>query len=137
MSVAYRRRSAVAEALAHYLQGVFQQVEAVPRGGAKGVFMVRAVAYPPDVVARASFCKQAIAGTHKMLSHGLILTVLGVGTDDHYVFLIVFLHNGIEIVYLTFVLLVKLGVRHTHGILKRVVVTEESTFFCCEILLRA
>ena len=41
----HRRRSAVAEALAHNLQGFSQQVEAAPRGGAEGVFMVRPVAY--------------------------------------------------------------------------------------------
>ena len=46
MVVAYRRRSAVAEALAHNVQVVSQQVEAAPRGGAKGVSMVRPVAYP-------------------------------------------------------------------------------------------
>ena len=45
MVVAQRWRSAVAEALAHNLQGFSQQVEAAPRGGAEGVFMVRPVAY--------------------------------------------------------------------------------------------
>ena len=46
MLVANRRRSAVAEALAHDMQGFSQQVEAAPRGGEEGVFMVRPVAYP-------------------------------------------------------------------------------------------
>ena len=50
MLAAHRRRSAVTEALAHDLQGFSQQVEAMPPGGAKGVFMVRPVAYPPDDV---------------------------------------------------------------------------------------
>ena len=45
MLVVNRRLSAVAEALAHNLQGFSQQVEAAPRGGAEGVFMVRPVAY--------------------------------------------------------------------------------------------
>ena len=40
-----------------------------------------------------------------------------------------FPHDGIEIAYLASVLLVKLGVVHTHDILKSVVVTEEATFF--------
>ena len=136
MLAAHRRRRAVAEALAHDLHGFFQKLKATPRGGAKGVFMVRAVAYPQDGVVRASFCKQPIAGTQQMLSHGWILGELGVGTDEHYVFSLVFLHNGIEIA-LASVLLVKLGVGHTHVILKRVVVTEIATFSCCEILFRA
>ena len=55
MEVAHRRRSAVTEALANNLQGSSQQLEAAPRGGAEGVFMVRPVAYPPDAVIRASF----------------------------------------------------------------------------------
>ena len=46
-------------------------------------------------------------------------------------------HNGIKIARLASVLLVKLGVRHTHDILKRVVVTEEATFSCCKKLFRA
>ena len=58
-----------------------------------------------------------------MLLHGWGLGELGVGTDEHYVFSLMFLLNGIEIAYLAFVLLVKLGVGHTHYILKRVVVT--------------
>ena len=98
--------------------------------------MVRPVAYPLDGVVRASFREQPIAGTQQMLSHGWILGELGVGTDEHYVFSLVFLHNGIEIA-LASVLLVKLGVGHTHVILKRVVVTEIATFSCCEILFRA
>ena len=57
MLVANRRLSAVAEALAHNLQGFSQQVEATPRRGAEGVFMVRPVAYTPDGVIRASFSK--------------------------------------------------------------------------------
>ena len=76
--------------------------------------MVRPVSYPPDGVIRASFCKQPIAGTQQMLSHGWILGELGVGTDEHYVFSLVFPHNGIQIAYLaSSVLLVKLGVGHT------------------------
>ena len=134
---AHQRLSAVAEALAHDVQGSSQQVEAAPRGGAEGVSMVRPVSYLPDGVVRASFCKQTIAGTQRMLSHGWSLGELGVGTDEHYVFSLVFPHNGIEIAYLASVLLVKLGVGHTHNILKRVVVTEVATFLCCEILLRA
>ena len=137
MLVTHRRRIAVAEALTHDLRGCSQRVEAVPRGGAEGVSMVRPVAYPPDGVVRASFCKQPIAGPQQMLLHGWILGELGVGTDEHYVFSLGFPHNGIEIAYLASVLLVKLGVGHTHNILKRAVVTEEATFFCCEILLRA
>ena len=131
MEVAHRRRSAVTEALANNLQGSSQQLEAAPRGGAEGVFMVRPVAYPPDGVIRASFCKQPIAGTQQLLFW--ILGELGVGTDQHYVFLLVFRHNDIEIAYLVSVLLVKLDVGHTHDILKRVVVIEEATFFCSEI----
>ena len=137
MLAAHRRWSAVAGVLEHDLQGFSQQVEAVLRGCAEGVFMVRPVAYPPDGVIRASFCKQPIAGPQQMLLHGWILGELGVGTDEHYVFSLGFPHNGIEIAYLASVLLVKLGVGHTHNILKRAVVTEEATFFCCEILLRA
>ena len=57
MLVVNRRLSAVAEALAHNLQGFSQQVEATPRRGAEGVFMVRPVAYTPDGVIRASFSK--------------------------------------------------------------------------------
>ena len=86
--------------------------------------MVRPVAYPPDGVVRASFCKQPIAGTQQMLSYGWILGELGVGTDEHYVFSLVFPHNGIENACLASVLLVKIGVGHTHDILKRVVVTK-------------
>ena len=37
MVLAHRRRSAVAEALAHNLQGYSQHVEAAPRGGAEGI----------------------------------------------------------------------------------------------------
>ena len=72
-----------------------------------------------------------------MLSHGCISGELGVGTDEHYAFLLAFPHNGIEIAYLASVLLVKRGVGHTHNFLKRVVITEEATFFCYEILFRA
>ena len=50
MLMAHRRRTAVTEALAHNLQGFSQQVEATPRGGAEGVFMVHPVAYPLDGV---------------------------------------------------------------------------------------
>ena len=39
-----------------------------------------------------------------------------------------FPHDGIEIAYRASVLLVKLGVGHTHDILKRAVVTEEAIF---------
>ena len=124
MLAAHRRRSAVAEALAHDLQGFSQQVEAAPRGGAEGVLMARLVAYLPDGVVRASFRKQPIAGAQQMLSHGWILGELGVGTDEHYVFSLVFPHNSIKIAYLASVLLVKLGVGHTHDILKHVVVTK-------------
>ena len=85
MLVAHWRRSAVVEALAHDLQGFSQQVEAAPRGGAEGVFMVRPVAYPPDDVIRTSFCKQPIAGTQQMLSHGWILGEFGVGTYENYI----------------------------------------------------
>ena len=99
--------------------------------------MVRPVSYPPDGVIRASFCKQPIAGTQQMLSHGWILGELGVETDDHYVFSLVFPHNGIKNACLASVFLVKLGVGHTHDILKRVAVTEEATFFCFEMLFRA
>ena len=90
MLAAHRRRSAVAEALAHDLQGFSQQVEATPGGGPEGVFMVLPVAYPPDGVVRASFCKQPIAGTQQMMSHGWILGELDVGTDEHHVFSLVF-----------------------------------------------
>ena len=55
MLAAHRRWSAVAGVLEHDLQGFSQQVEAVLRGCAEGVFMVRPVAYPPDAVIRASF----------------------------------------------------------------------------------
>ena len=79
---AHRRRNAVAEVLAHDLQGFSQLVEAAPCGGAKGVFMVRAVAYPLDGVVRTSFCKQPIAGTQQILSHGWILGELDVGTTS-------------------------------------------------------
>ena len=49
-----------------------------------------------------------------MLLHGWGLGELGVGTDEHYVFSLVFPHNGIQIAYLaSSVLLVKLGVGHT------------------------
>ena len=98
--------------------------------------MVCPIAYPPDGVVRASFCKQPIAGTQPMLSHGWCLGELGVGTDEHYAFSLVFPH-GIEIAYLASVLLVKLGVGHTHDILKRVIVTKEAFFFCSETLLGA
>ena len=98
--------------------------------------MVHHVAYPPDDVARASFCTQPTAGTQQMRSHGWILSELGVGTNEHYVFSLAFPHNGIEIAYLASVMLVKLGVGHTHNFLKRVAVTEEATFFCSKMLLR-
>ena len=62
---------------------------------------------------------------------------LGVGTDEHYVFSLMFPHNGIEIAHFASVLLVKFGVGNTHDILKRVVVTEEVAFCCSEILFRA
>ena len=131
MLAAHRRWSAVAGVLERDLQGFSQQVEAAIRGGAEGVFMVRPVAHPPDGVMRASFCKQPIAGTQQLLFW--ILGELGVGTDHHYVFLLVFPHNDVEIAYLVSALLVKLDVGHTHDILKRVVVIEEATFFCSEI----
>ena len=50
------------------------------------------------------------------------------GTDDHFIFSLLFPHDDIEIAYLASVLLVKLG----SNTRKRVVVTEEATFFCCE-----
>ena len=93
MLAAHRRRSAVAEALAHNLQDFFQQVEAAPPGGAEGVLVVRPVANPPDSVVRASVRKQPITGTQQMLSPGWSLDGLGVGTDEHYVFSLVFPHN--------------------------------------------
>ena len=63
-----------------------------------------------------------------MLLHGLVLGELGVGTDEHYVFSLVFPHDGTEIGYGASVLFMKLGVRHARCILKRVVVTEEANF---------
>ena len=72
-----------------------------------------------------------------MLSHGWALGELGVGTDDRYVFSLVFPHDGIEIAYLASVLSVKLGIGHTHHILKRMAVTEEATCICCEKMFRA
>ena len=99
--------------------------------------MVRPAAYPPNGVIRASFCKQPIASTQQMLSHGWVLGEVGVGTDEHYIFSLVFPHDGIEIAYLASVLFVKIGVGHTHEILMRVVVTKEATFFCFEKLFRA
>ena len=38
-----------------------------------GVFVVRPVAYPPDGLIRAIFCKQPIIGTQRMWSHGWVL----------------------------------------------------------------
>ena len=121
MLAVHWRRRAVTGALAHDLQGFSQQVEATPCGGVEGVFVVRPVAYPLDGVIWVSYPEQPIAGTQQMLSHGWILGELGVGTDEHYFFSLVFPHNGVEIAYLASVLLVKLGVGHTHDILKRVV----------------
>ena len=77
-----------------------------------------------------------IASAQQMLSHGWSLGEVGVRTDEHYVFSLVFQYNGIEVMYLASVLLVKLGVEHRHDVLKHVVVTKEATFFCSEILLR-
>ena len=85
MVVTHRRRSAVADVLAHNLQGFSEQVEAAPRGGADGVFTVRPVAYPPGVI-RASFSKQSIAGTQQMLSYDCVLGELGVTTAENDMF---------------------------------------------------
>ena len=85
--------------------------------------MVRAVAYHPDGVVKATFYVP-IASAQQMLSHGWSLGEVGVRTDEHYVFSLVFPHNGIENACLASVLLVKIGVGHTHDILKRVVVTK-------------
>ena len=65
--------------------GLFQQVEAAPSGEEAGVFMVRLVAYPPDDVIRASFCKQPIEDIQQTLLHGWVWGELGVGTDEHYI----------------------------------------------------
>ena len=53
MVVAHRRRSVVAETLAHNLHGFSQHTEAAPRGAAEVGFVVRLDAYPPDGAVRA------------------------------------------------------------------------------------
>ena len=106
--------------------------------GRKGCFYgVARYPIPKMVSYRLASRGQPIAGTQQMLSHGWMLGELGVGTEEHCVFSLVFPHNGIEISHLGSALLVKVGVGHAHDILKRLVVTEVATSFCCEILLRA
>ena len=108
MVVAHLWRSPVAKALPHNLQGFSQQVDASPRGGAEGVVMVHQVACPLDGVIRVRFCKQSIAGTQRMLSHGWVLRELGVGAGEHYILSLLFPHDGIEPAYLAYVLLLSL-----------------------------
>ena len=102
-----------------------------------GVLVVCSVAYPPDGIGRASFCKQPVTGIQQVLSNGWSLGEVGVGASEHKIFSFVFPHGRIKKMYLASVLFVQLGDGHTHVFFKRVVVAEEAIFFCGEKLLRA
>ena len=81
--------------------------------------MVRSITYSPDGIVRASFCKQPVAGTQHVLSHGLILGELGVGANEHKILTLVFPHGVITVLHLASVLFVQLWVGYTHYFLER------------------